>query len=271
MRGGLVLLALALTGCLAGGPSGEPLPSTEPPAEARPAYRDALCANGLLFQFVDYAVADAYLPPGFHPRDPRGFLGTPAAFGRAGVLFVAVDCVAPEGPLQAAFIAIFVEAPQVPGEDRVPFDFYEVARYGSPGEMGGALAEAGWPILPATVRVEDLGAAGQSLDSQAVVEDALGPVVQLNGDHGALVQLGDGPVRFWHDTPEGLAYLRYDSRLDALVGSGLCQVRPGSPLTAFVGQPVVGQVSCLPAPVLATLVDLRPTVTLHRLPGVEAG
>jgi hypothetical protein len=95
--------------------------------------------------------------------------------------------------------------------------------------------------------------------------------------------LANGPTRFWHQDADGLAYIEYDASLATKVGSGICQVRPGTPLGAFVGTPLgisdtpVGDLSfsCLGVnnsePIVVALEDLALNATFHWFPGVQAG
>ena len=120
-------------------------------AAATPKVHDLTCKNILLFQFVGYEATDPYLPPGFHPRDPQAFLGTPVAFGQAGVLLINVVCTGPQGPLEASSLDIFVEDPGVPGVPPGGFDFYELERYGAVDQLDGALQAVHWPLMGSLV------------------------------------------------------------------------------------------------------------------------
>jgi hypothetical protein len=238
-----------------------------------PTYGPAQCENLLLFQTVEYGQTDAYLPPGFHPRDSQGFLRTPVAFGQGAVVFMVLQCTSTvSGPLHVAFLGIFVEAPSVKGLEPAPYNFFELARYGQPGEFGGALVASHWPWSLANVTIQTTSAALRDTDVIAVVADGEGTIAQVAGTVAAPVPVGDGPTRFWRQDDAGLAYVEYGALLDSRVGPGICSARQGTPLAAFVGQPIVGPVGCIPAdgkgdPVVAVLAGLQLNATFHRLPG----
>jgi hypothetical protein len=282
-----ILAVLALAGCMQD-PSPVRVVETGPEVTVPlvPTYGPATCANVLLFQFVDYAQTDAYLPPGFHPRDPQGFLQTAVAFGQAGILLMALRCESPTmGPLNVSFVAIFVEPPVVDGLEPGTFDFFELARYGPATEFGGALHSPLWPTNPADVLLTTLDPATSGMDVMATVTDGEGEVAWVAGTAAAGINVGTGPTRFWHQSNGGLAYIEYDANLDANIGSGLCRARAGTPFAAFVGQPAVGipglgRVSCpgligqaddTADPVVAIITDPQFNATFHRLDGVYAG
>lgn len=277
MRGlaALALVATLVPGCLGLQPDAVAAgPQDPPPVASRPL--QGTCLNGLLFQFVDYAATDAYLPPGFHPRDPQGFIAvSPVAFGQAGVLAFMVDCKATDGTLyEAATVALFVESPQVDGVERALFDFYEIERHGDPGEFGGALTASGWPRLAGTVNftIEPLPGT-EDIDVIVDLTDSNGLVMAFGGPVGAPLDLGTGTVRFWRDGPLGLAYYDYTVHLDARVGAGICQARNGSALAAFSPSqvPLGESVRCPPAtPVIGIFPDFAFTATARFLPGVHA-
>ncbi|HUR24479.1 MAG TPA: hypothetical protein VM327_00500 [Candidatus Thermoplasmatota archaeon] len=283
----ILLGVLLLAGCANDAPPAH-APSSSgqvgPPAPP-PMYGPADCDNLLLFQVVDYAQTDPFLPPGFHPRDPQEFLQSPAAFGQAGVIFLALDCDSPSsGPLQAAFVGIFIEAPIVEGIEPAPLNFLELVRYNPSDEFGGALAMAGWPAVEANVSLVSKVPGLHGYDTQAVVADGEGDLAMVAGT--AVMPsggLGGGPTRFWHQGADGLAYIEYSAALAAKVGSGLCQARAGTPLSHFVGAPVgdpdtpVGDLafSCLGVnggePVIVVLDDLGLNATFQWFPGARAG
>jgi hypothetical protein len=254
-------------------------------APAPPSYGPATCANVLLFQFVGFAQTDAYLPPGFHPRDAQEFLQTALAFGQAGVLLMSLQCDSPTmGPLNVSFVAIFVEPPVVDGLEPGTFDFFELARYGPVGQFGGALQRADWPMIEAEVQMTALDPTA-GMDVMASISDGEGEVAWVAGTAAAAVPVGVGPTRFWHQSNDGLAYIEYDANLDANVGTGLCRARAGTPFAAFVGEPLAdipgfGQLSCpgvigqgddIADPVVAIITDPQFNATFHWLPGVYAG
>lgn len=282
-----ILTVLVLAGCMQDpAPAGLPEPGPEAAPPPVPTYGPATCANVLLFQFVDFAKTDSYLPPGFHPRDPQDFLQTAVAFGQAGVLLMALRCESPTmGPLNVSFVAIFVEPPVVEGVEAGTFDFFELARYGPAGEFGGVLDRAGWPTHEAGVLLTTLDPTTAGVDVMATVTDGEGEVAWVAGTAAAGVNVGTGPTRFWHQSNDGLAYIEYDANLDANIGSGICRARAGTPFAAFVGQPVadipglgrlscpglIGQVDDVADPVVAIITDPQLNATFHRLEGVYAG
>lgn len=275
MRGLAVvsLVATLVAGCLGTQPT-QPA-AEEPTPTAAPSY-GATCLNGLLFQFVDYASTDAYLPPGFHPRDPQGFISvSPVAFGQAGVLVLMVDCLAADGvAFEAASVALFVESPQVDGVEPALFDFYEIERHGDPGEFGGVLTPSGWPRLPGAVNFTIEPVPGtEQLDVIADLWDADGKVMGFMGPVGAPLSLGAGTVRFWRDGPQGLAFYQHTGVLDVRVGAGVCEARSGSALASFAPSqvPVGDGFRCPPAtPIVGTFPDLVLNATARFLPGVHA-
>lgn len=264
-----VLAMLLVAGCAGptdppgGGDPGGPLRSDL----AEPSFfRTAACTNALLFQLVDYANTDPYLPPGFHPRDPQQFLGTPVAFGQAGVIFLVLSCPGQPEPWEVGLVAIFVEPPIVTGLPVARFDFYEVVRYGTDA-FDAVLAPAAWPRVPASVHNNfTVGLTGNTAFGEASVADELGLVASMGGFPSSPVSLGDALVRFWHDGPAGLAYQEFQANLETRVGPGYCSARSGSPLAGFavdegplpVVPPVLGlQVLCPPGePVVAVFVGV---------------
>ncbi|MHB1262347.1 MAG: hypothetical protein ACYC2H_11610 [Thermoplasmatota archaeon] len=272
-----ILVPLLLVGCTDDGArspseSGDP----EVPAPAAVFYGEALCSNVLLFQLVDYADTDPYLPPGFHPRDSQGFLGTAVAFGQGAVLFMTLRCQsAASGPLDVAFLGIFVEAPEVPGISPAPFNFYELARYGQAGEFGGALQAIAWPWEQANVTIGNIAAGGRTFDVDATVSDAEGEIAYVGGVLAGPVPVGNGPTRFWHQDGSGLAFIEYGAFLDSQVGPGTCSARAGTALAAFVGRPAVGPYNCTGVadggdPLVAVLAGLQLNATFQHLPGASA-
>lgn len=271
-------MPLLLAGCM------QQAPQVPVPAEAEAVvahfYGEAVCANGLLFQLVDYAQTDPHLPPGFHPRDPNAFINTsPAAFGQAGIIFMVLDCESEQsGPLQAAFVGIFIEAPAVAGIEPAPLNFYELVRYGSEGEFGGALGAAGWPQAEANVSITNHDPILRPYDFRASATDAEGTIAELWGT--ALApggSIGPGPTRFWHQDKHGIAFIEYGAALDVLLGTGLCKARAGTPLAEFVGRPIVSQdpigYACPGpegAPLVVVLEGIALNATFQRLPGVLA-
>jgi hypothetical protein len=285
-----ILAVLLLAGCASDVPPDRPLESADPVVPPPPpSYGPAECSNLMLFQVVDYAQTDPFLPPGFHARDPQAFLNSPAAFGQAGVLFLALDCQsATSGPLSVAFVGIFVEPPIVEGLEPAPLDFLELVRYTSSSPFESALRDAGWPLLPANVSVVSDVPGLQGSDARARVTDSEGTVVMVAGTVATPDTDLDTPARFWHQGPSGLAYIEYNGHLTPNVGTGVCEVRAGTPLGAFVNAPLGVQTpvgdptSCLAAkasldaantsePIVVSLQDLVLDATFHQLPGIRAG
>lgn len=273
-----LLAPLLLVGCTDDG-AVTPSPGGDAGSPFVPApvfYGEALCRNALLFQFVEYGETDPYLPPGFHPRDSQGFLNTSAALGQGAVLFMMLSCEsAASGPLDVAFLGIFVEAPTVPGVPAAPFNFYELARYGSAGEFGGAIEASSWPWSQANVTIANVAALDRTFDVDATVSDAEGDIAYVGGALATPVPIGSGPTRFWHQGPSGLAFIEYGAALDSQVGPGTCAVRQGTPMAAFVGRPSAGlPFNCMGVdggdPVVASLTGLQLNATFRQLPGAFA-
>lgn len=283
-----VLLAL-LPGCF-GQQSPPPSAGGVPEAaQASPLPYSADCTNALLFQFVEYADADPYLPPGFHPRDPQAFLGSPAAFGKAGVVMIVIDCVDAGGVRYAAgSVDIFVEAPVVDVDGLAPadFNFFEVERIEPAGPFTQTLASAGWPMSTGEILVNmnitskappETAPAGTTGAGTAEVRDGEGQVAFIAGMMGTPIPLGNSTVRFWHDGPGGLAYLEYKVDLQPIVGTGYCFLREGTSMANFARSTPVGDVApaaflaCPPGePVIATFPDFRMNATAMALPGAHA-
>ncbi|MFA5942938.1 MAG: hypothetical protein WC876_00555 [Candidatus Thermoplasmatota archaeon] len=279
-RGGFaiaVLLVLA-SGCLGGGP-GPVTPGPEPNPTA-PLLFTGECENALLFQFVEYADTDRYLPPGFHPRDPQAFLSSPAAFGRAGVLLIVLECLGDDGlAFSSASVDIFIEAPLVEGLEPAAFNFYEVERVSPPGPWDSVLAGADWPILPGTASVNiTFGVvATQSAIGSTEVRDNQGQRALFVGAMDAPVSLGNATVRFWRQGPAGLAYLEYSANLQPIAGGGTCYLREGTAMAVFARSTPAGNVgpinelACPPGdPIIATFPVFRVNATAVSLPGVHA-
>jgi hypothetical protein len=281
-----LLLALPLAGCLEGrAPAATTGPSPTDAVSVAPA--QFACSAALLFELVDETATDAYLPPGFHPRDPQDFLGTPVAFGQAGILVIAVSCQGPSGRLDQASVDIFVEHPAVGSLAPADFDFYELERYGPPDQLGGALQSAHWPFLTGTPhlavsngtveRAADVGKAYRTVFAD--VSDENGPIYSFNGVASGNYTLGPRMVRFWHDAPDGLSAIDYATRLDTQVGGGDCSARPGTSMAGFISSGTLGQLTavagygCPPGtPVIASFpVGFALNATVARLPGVHAG
>jgi hypothetical protein len=282
MRGrALAFLAVTalLAGCLGSDQAQAPDVAVAEPVAPKPFV--GTCDSGLLFQFVPYGSTDRWLPPGFHPRDPQDFLGSPVAFGQAAVILLIVDCAAPDGTvLRSASVDIFVESPVVEGVDPARFDFYEIERYGDPAELDGALLDSGWLRLPGEVRFGGAGGPG-GLPSTvgysvlAEVADGNGTIMSMIGPVAADVPLADGPVRFWHESEPGVSYIEYDVSLQPRVGTGSCSARAGTALAQMLpASPVAGTlgVNCPPGtPIVALLPDMAVNVTAQHLRGVRAG
>lgn len=275
----LLVAALLLAGCL-GSPADDPgTVAQDASAGPAPPLYVATCDAALLFQVVPYGETDAFLPPGFHPRDPQEFLSLPVALGQAGVVVLLLFCESADGvPYESSSVAIFVESPAVEGVEDALFDFYEVERYGAPGEFGGVLDRAGWSRLAgdvnATVDPVVLPEQVRDQDVVAWVEDEDGVVMRIAGSTNAPVDVGSGIVRFWRDGPAGLAYYQYDTSLPARVGSGWCEARPDSALAVFApaAVPFAGfYFRCPPAePVVAHFARFPINATAAFLPGVHA-
>lgn len=273
-----VLQALALlAGCLSPRPvSDGPVVLSGPPVADAPRF-SGTCSNLLLFQFVDFAITDDYLPPGFHPRDPQAFLPVvPVSFGQAGVLAIVLDCQGDQGQYEAASLAIFVESPIVPGLEDAAFDFYEIERYAEAGQFGGLLDAVGWPRLPGNVSV-DLGNEDvPARTAAAEITDAEGSVLLFAGSMEAPVGLVGNVVRFWNDRPGGLAHIDYEGVLDSYVGAGICVARANSTFAAFTTAGPASAVTsaspgCPPGePVVSTFPGLAVDATAHFIPGVHA-
>ena len=273
-----VLLAL-LAGCFDAAP-GPPQPAGQPPpGEAAEAPYSAECQNALLFQFVEYADTDPYLPPGFHPRDPQAFLGSPAAFGKAGVLLIVLDCVDPSGVRYASgSVDIFVEAPVVDGLDVATFNFYEVDRVEPPGPFSQTIARVGWPVSAGDVTANvTWGMATDSGAGTAEVRDGEGQVAFFGGSMGAPVPLGNSTVRFWHDGPQGLGYIEYEAALQPIAGPAYCFLREGTPMADFAKSTPAGDLGpagglgCPPGePIMATFPHFRVNATAGVFLGAHA-
>lgn len=272
----LVAMAIA-AGCLSTTPEVRDESPILPPTPAGAPRYEGTCANLVLFQLVDFAMTDEYLPPGYHPRDPQAFLPVvPVAFGQAGVLALALDCAGAQGRYAAASIAIFVEAPTVTGVQAAPFNFYEIERYAEAGQFSGLLDSVGWPRIDGNVSV-DLG--NQDVPARtaaATVTDAQGQVVYFAGSMEAPVGLVGNVVRFWNDRPTGLAHVDYEGVLDSYFGPGTCIVRANSTLAEFTTRGALSPLAeyysgCPPGdPVVSTFPGLAVNATAHFLPGVHA-
>lgn len=259
-----------LAGCLAAAPGTDDAPEAAAPAPAVVTY-EGVCSAALMFQFIDYAQTDRYLPPGFHPRDPKEFLTIlPVATGQAGAIFLAVQC-ADDGDGGPAFssVSIFVEPPFVAGFDPGLFDFYEIERSGSADPFRPALHPSGWPEHDAVVTVDMASPVPDQEPVQlaVVVSDTDGVLASFDGVARAEVDVGTGPVRFWHDGPAGLGVLQIVASLDSRVGAGRCTARSGTALADFMGG-----TSCVPPaePVLAMFPGLGIAAEARFLPGVHA-
>lgn len=275
MRGPLLVAAVAamalplLAGCL-GDAAGQDGDSSAPASDPYPAVAyQGTCSVALLFEFVDYAQTDQYLPPGFHPRDPQEFLTViPVALGQAGIIVLVLACDGPTGTADYASVGIFVEPPTVEGVEPGLFDFYEVARYGSNDPFRPALAAADWPAHDADVEVQlSIDAAGTPAQLRAAITDGDGPLASFEGLTPAAVDVGAGLVRYWHESPGGLGLLEIDVDLNAQVGGGICAVRGGTELAGFIGGS-----QCLPPaePIIGAFPDLAYAATARFLPGVHA-
>lgn len=245
-----------------------------PPPPPAPAVAMA-CENGLLFQFVDYGETDAYLPPGFHPRDPQAFLGASVAFGMAGVLLLALSCEGADGPYNTASVAIFIEAPSVPGAGEARFNFYEVERYSEAWDFNETLVPAGWVRIPGRAAFTMTDNSDQARAGFTVVSDTEGRMASFQGSMAAPVALGPAAVRFWRDGPAGVAYVQYEADLQPLAGPGICTIRPGTTLADLTVRdefvPLMGIVGCPPEePVVATFPGLRLNATSRFFPEVRA-
>lgn len=270
----MTAVLLLLAGCLtASEDSGEGGPAAQQ-AEPLVVEYDGECSAVLLIQLVDYAQTDQYLPPGFHPRDPQDFLSfIPVALGQAGVLMLFVECQqGTEAPVGYASLGIFVEPPFVAGYEPGLFDFYEVDRYGATDPYRGALRLAGWPEHDADVALAIGATVGgnpeQPSDAQAAATDPEGVVASIDGLGLSDVGVGNGAVRWWHDSREGLGVLEFNTDLRALVGAGRCEARAGTAFADFLGG-----TNCLSSSA-ETIVAVFPGFSIDSsarfLPGVHA-
>lgn len=237
-----LLAALPLAGCLAPGASIEgPTPTPEAPLQRE--LTGEACVNSVLFQLLDFAVANPFLPPGYIAKDPQEFLGSPASFGQAAAVLLLMDCPRPAGDWRSGFIGIFVEPPAVPGvEEAVNLDFYEVEHYGE--DFDGLLGRLGWPVAAnSTVRFETSPLSDGPVRLGYIEQRQDGDLLTLLTSHVGRYTLANGPVRLWHELDNGTAYVDYDAPLTADFGSAACMVRPGSVLAQLLGnapQPPVG-------------------------------
>jgi hypothetical protein len=272
----VALGVLLLAGCLGGDPAATPAPTPADPSPTAPAPVQLACQNALLFQFVDYAETDPYLPPGFHIRDPQGFLTiSPVAFGQAGVLVLTLSCTGAAGPYNMAGVEIFVEPPAVPGVEAGTFDFYEVERYSSAWDFNDTLVPALWTRIPGHVDFTMLETSPNARAGFANITDGEGPMASFSGTMDANVGLGPSVVRFWRDAPAGLAYVEYRADLQPLAGPGVCSIRPGTVLADLTipneFHPLLPYTACPPGePVIATFPGLVVDATARFLPGVRA-
>jgi hypothetical protein len=243
MRAAPALLAAALlAGCLHA--AAPPASSAPPAATPDPAfaYEARGCDGYLLALLVEPARTDPFLPPGFHLRDPADFFrelrtGT----GQALVVMAALLCAG--GSLrngtipafQEAFAGIFVLPPTVAGE-RPPaaFDFYETDHLAPPGPLRDALASWEWPALAANLTAQPLALQGTP---QEFTLRADGPprLFTFAGATPAPRDYGISVVRFWRDTPGGVARIDHTLPLQFGFGPGTCNLGAALRVAALAG------------------------------------
>ena len=256
----------ALAGCSGGG-GAPPGITPETPAPRLLFETDAArCDNLLLFQFVEFSATDAYLPPGYRPRDPQDFLDSPAPTGQAALTLTLLECKDWQysgEPLRTGFLGIYIDPPQVPGSgDPSPINFYEVERYGD--DPTGALDSLGWPRVVTNVSFQTDTLATKAAP-RAQVTDADGLLIEVATYPATEYSLADGPVRFWHDLEGGTGYFDYDFPLRPDFGPVRCIARAGSTLAD-----IAGATTCPPAdPLGATFPNLAFEGNFTFLPGIH--
>ncbi len=270
-RRGLAFLAvLSLAGCV-GPPASTSGPSVTDDAMA-PIIVDlqaSNCGNLVLFQLVDFKPTEAYLPPGFHPRDASELLGNPTVVGKTALVLVTLDCAVAghADRWRPSFLEIFVDAPVVPEVNGTArFDFYEVERYGDPEELGGALREAGWHVLSSQNSLNLTVVSGKMVMGEARISDNQGTLISAMGAAPAPLNLDFGQLRFWQQNERGLGYFDTAFPLNPGTGGAYCTMRAGS-----IAAKLTGATTCPPGtPLLASFENLAFESHFVFLPGVLA-
>ncbi len=276
----VVLAGLVLAGCVSGPVQAPPSKATLLPAPITLNIGARDCLNFILFQFLPFAAADAFLPPGYHARDPKDFLNSPAATGQAAAVVFLLDCASRDAdgkPWVSGYSGVYVEPPAVPDTpDAVPLNFYEVEHFGE--ELNGTLASLGWPVHASNVSVARNTVSQDTVGKSGSITDANGLLFQFFATAAAPYQLALGPVRLWHETPKGTGYFQYNATLDAQFGPVVCILpQYGTVLGALIGEPTRlpnggNLVACAPdrARLGATFPNLSFLGEFRFLPGVHA-
>ncbi len=299
--GALLAIAIVAAGCLGasepddanGAPSSFAMPALDVGSSAAAWPRleaDLLgCKTFNTFFIVDYDQTDAWLPPGFTPRDLAGFLFfTPVIYGQTLAHVAVLECEeSPWGPVRVGMVGFFVHAPDIPEAGDAEFHFFNALQFSDAPALSGTLEdELGWPVQPLALQLmtEATGDTPLPVVPGAPSPDRAGGFQGESSGQGmfdlaamAVYPQGfDEPplLRFWHQLDAGLAYSEFPLPMRTVAAGPLyrCDVTPGSPLHA-----VVGEVDCGPATgdpfdsfgLVFPRHDLR-DVTFASLPGRDA-
>ncbi len=235
------MILVGLAGCLSTGErtptSGLP-PSLGSVPETVP-LEASDCIATVLAILVDREHTDAFLPPGFHPRDPQDFFDIPVATGQAMAFLIVVTCpateVAPDG-FEMAIASIFVESPAIPQvADPAHYDFYTLDHmFPREGNLAGYAATWGWAWTPATNTLTLPG----GLDATAItrVDSPDGTLLaSFRSTFPAPVDNPPEQVRFWHDGHLGIGHITTTLTTIPDAGPTDCNLNPGTRIAKLLG------------------------------------
>ncbi|MGB0653415.1 MAG: hypothetical protein ACPGQL_09465 [Thermoplasmatota archaeon] len=247
-------LLLVTAGCLAPQEALEAMPVAQAPVDVVDLGGSG-CRTQALFLLVPYATSDPWLPAGFYPADLSEFTPyTVVLSGQTGAFVATLECETSRldgGPLATSFIGFFVEPPEAPGNNgQATYNFYTVAHLTQDEALRGVLEGWGWRVEELAHRMDlklspELPAPpgagrGTWYASEGSVEAAAhdGDWFLHSGQAVYPQDFAAGALlRFWHDTPGGLAYLEYKVPFRTIAAGPVdCAITPGTLLADMTGR-----------------------------------
>lgn len=230
--------AVALSGCTSGS-TDNPVSPDVPRTVSFPAYipyNQTGCSEAIGILFVDPAVAQKGLPPGYTPRDAGDLLGSPQPVGKAAVGFNVVECSGGVALTGEAFEGIFVHSPHLANLTLPPadLDFYQMGYWTGNVSLRNTLDAFGLPTgnFTAAGNAQDVMVArsgSTALHDGGVTVHAFQYVAAQPHPDAAL-------ARFWTQTANGTVV--FDYHVDAMAEDGVlggCSFDAASPIARQLG------------------------------------
>lgn len=205
-----------------------------PPTD--PSFDVPFTATGCQGAEVDINVAASllarYLPPGFRSGDPHILLGLPVRSARGAVALTVHNCasatIGGDGPLALAFLAILVEAPDVPGERQAAAEDWYVVAFLSDREEILALARDARAPAEEGSSVFDVVGGGAAARSTAAALDGADEAFTIDAAVGAAKSEAGTLRRYWHSHPRGTSWFDVAITGPLLQGMATCSMRAGT-------------------------------------------